>query len=64
MSVTIEQQLACVRREIAMRERVYPRWVEQGKMKPESAKRELDSMRAVLETLQGIGQDSEKPSWP
>src|SRR6478672_7720338 len=29
---SLEDQVACVRRELAMRERVYPRWVSEGRM--------------------------------
>jgi hypothetical protein len=34
-----------------MRERVYPKWVNAGRMKAEAAEREIAAMRAVLETL-------------
>jgi len=49
--VTLETQLACIRREIRMRENVYPRWIETGKMTANKANAELAAMRAVLETL-------------
>lgn len=58
--VTLDDQLRSVEREIAYRERVYPRWVEDGRMKAEDAARELLVMRAVRETvaaLMGAGQD-------
>lgn len=51
MSVSIADQVACIRREIKMRERVYPRWVLNDKMRQEQADYELAAMRAVLETL-------------
>ena len=31
-AITIEQMISCIEREIGMRERVYPRWVDQKKM--------------------------------
>ena len=37
--------------QIAMRKRVYPRWVENGKMSPQKAARETATMEAVLRTL-------------
>jgi len=40
-----------VRREIAMREANYPRWVRQGTLKQATADRQLGAMRAVLDTL-------------
>jgi hypothetical protein len=50
-SIPFADQIACVRREIAMRERVYPKWVNAGRMKAEAAEREIAAMRAVLKTL-------------
>ncbi len=50
-SISFADQIACVRREIAMRERVYPKWVNAGRMKAEAAEREIAAMRAVLKTL-------------
>lgn len=51
---TLQQQIDCVRREIAMRERVYPAWVGKGKMKPEVAQHQIEAMKAVLATLIGM----------
>jgi hypothetical protein len=50
-AISVVDQITCVRREIAMRERVYPKWVNAGRMKAEAAEREIAAMRAVLETL-------------
>jgi hypothetical protein len=44
-------QIACVKREIAMRLRVYPKFILSGKMKPADADREIATMQAVLATL-------------
>ena len=49
--ITLDDQIAAVRREIAMRERVYPRQVSAGRLRQTAADRELAAMRAVLETL-------------
>ena len=49
--IALPEQIACVRREISMRERVYPRWVELGRMTQAKADQETEAMRAVLETL-------------
>jgi len=49
--VPIEAQIACVQREIRMREHVYPRRVAEQKMTQALADRELSTMRAVLATL-------------
>lgn len=52
--ITLEQQIACVRRELKMREKVYPRWVLEGRMTQEKATRETLSMHAVLATLEAL----------
>lgn len=49
--VSLEVQVACIRREIGMRERVYPRWVSTAKMTPKRADEEIAAMKAVLATL-------------
>lgn len=38
-------------REVALRQRVYPRWVESGKMKPLEARRRIALLQAVRERL-------------
>lgn len=55
--VAIEDQIECVRREIAMRENVYPKWIAQGRMTQQFADRELLRMRAVLATLEALPPD-------
>lgn len=51
MPITIAAQIACVEREIKMREHVYPRRVADCKMSQAKADDELAAMRAVLATL-------------
>ena len=48
---TREQLLAAVDREIRLRERVYPRQVELGRMSAAKAKAEQETMRAVHAVL-------------
>lgn len=52
----ISAQIAAVKREIAMRERVYPALVARNKMKSSAAEYELRAMRSVLATLERVGQ--------
>lgn len=52
--VNLAQQIACVRREIAMRENVYKRRVADGKMTQAKADGEVRAMQAVLATLQAV----------
>lgn len=53
-TVALADQIACVRRELAMRQRVYPRWVSAGKMTQADSDREITAMIAVLATLQDV----------
>jgi hypothetical protein len=48
---TLDEQIACVSREIAIRELVYPKWVEAGKLRKPVADHEIACMKAVLGTL-------------
>jgi hypothetical protein len=45
------QLLDCLDREIRLRERAYPRWVERGKMTAPKALEEVLLMRAVRATI-------------
>lgn len=47
MNITIEMQIACARRELALRQRVYPRWVAAKKMKQAEADKEIAAMAAM-----------------
>lgn len=58
-TVALADQIACVRRELAMRQRVYPRWVSAGKMTQADSDREIQAMIAVLATLQGVQRQRE-----
>lgn len=51
---SIEEQIACVKREIGLRERLYPRWVAMRKMSQTKADEEINAMRAALATLERI----------
>ncbi len=48
---TLEDQISAVTREIALRERVYPKWTEMGRMTKQKADHETACMKAVLGTL-------------
>lgn len=51
--ITLEEQIACVDRELGIREKVYPRWVKQRppKLTAQQAEQELARMRAVRASL-------------
>lgn len=50
--VPIDDQVTAAGRELKFRLRVYPRWVQQGKMTQTQSAHELAAMRAILNTLQ------------
>lgn len=53
---TIEHQIAEVKREIALREQVYPGLIKSGKLKQSAADLHMDRIRAVLATLEYMRQ--------
>lgn len=55
-------QIACVEREIRMRQRVYPRWVGGGKMTQAKADAEISAMEAVHATLVSLRQPPKQGS--
>lgn len=46
--ITHAQKRACLVRELAMRRRVYGRWVEAGRMTRHEADHEIAAMEAIL----------------
>lgn len=46
--VSKEEKIACLKREIAMRERAYPGWVATKRMTQNKADQEIRVMQAVL----------------
>lgn len=52
--ISIQQQIACVERELKMRRNNYPRWVNAGNLTQELADKEIARMEAVLTTLKGL----------
>jgi hypothetical protein len=53
-AISLDDQVKEVKREIAMRKRVYPRWVAQGKMDKALADKKLAIMEAALATLEDL----------
>jgi hypothetical protein len=58
-TINYDTLIACVRREIKMREKVYPGRVAKGKMTEEAARQETEAMRDVLSVL--IQSQAEAP---
>ena len=49
--VDLNDLLACCRRELAFRQRCYPKWVAKGTLSEKKAARELELMRSVVDFL-------------
>jgi hypothetical protein len=60
MTVSLEDQIRCVAREIKIREGVYPQQVRTGRMRRDVADLEIARMTAVLETLKGLQERVEQ----
>lgn len=52
--ITLMDMIAEVRRELAMRGRVYPGWVRKGMITQTQADRQMDLMAAILGTLEDL----------
>jgi len=50
-SVTIEEMVQCVKREIGFRKQVFPRRVQLGSMSQQEMDKEILQMTAILEKL-------------
>jgi hypothetical protein len=49
--IDLNALLGCCRRELAVRQRVYPKWVEKGTMKQAKAEAEIELMRSCVDFL-------------
>jgi hypothetical protein len=54
MTVSFDDMLACARRELEMRRRVYARRIAGGKMTQALADKETRAMTAIVEHLEGV----------
>jgi hypothetical protein len=49
--VNLNDLLACCRRELSFRQRVYPNWVDKGTISEKKAEKELELMRSLCDFL-------------
>lgn len=52
--ITIDDEISCIAREIAMRKKVYPKWIETRRMTRDKANHEVLTMEKTLRRLKGI----------
>lgn len=60
IDISLNQQIECARREVAMRERVYPGLVRRGQMTRGQSEYELAAMKAILKSLQSLADASSR----
>jgi hypothetical protein len=48
LEITKEDKIRCLKREVALRQRNYPRWISTRKMDANKASREIQVMIAIL----------------
>lgn len=54
LPIPLVVQLREVEREVALRRRVYPRWITEGRLTREAATRQVETMEAVAATLRRL----------
>lgn len=55
--ISLDEQIAEVEREIRQRARLYPAWVEKGRLKAETADAKLAALRAAQSTLMWLDRN-------
>jgi hypothetical protein len=58
VTVTLETQIAELKRELAVRENVYRSWIAKGTMRQEVADSQMARMRGALHTLLELQEDA------
>ncbi len=59
MSATLTEQIAELKRELALRKNVYPSFVKSGRMKQVDADRQTERLTAALHTLMAVERSPE-----
>ncbi len=60
MTIPIADQITEAKRELNMRLLKYPQWVERGSLRQRDADRQLERLKAIIETLVAA-QAAERP---
>lgn len=60
---SIADLVECAKRELALRQRVYPKWIASGKLDPRKADHEIECMQAIASRLEKIrDEETGQPS--
>lgn len=62
--VSLLEQLACARRELSLRLKVYPKWVAHEQMTEPVAQREIAAMTAIVHSLDHLVKAEERRREP
>jgi hypothetical protein len=54
--ITAADKLACAERELKLRQRVYERWVDAGKMSAGKAEHEIECMKEIVKDYVALAQ--------
>jgi hypothetical protein len=54
LPITTADMIEELQREIALRQRLYPRWVSEGKLMPEKAARQIEILQAIVLRLEAL----------
>jgi hypothetical protein len=60
--ITLEEQIAEARRELALRRKCYPQWVKSGKLDMATAHYQLQAMEAIVKTLMRLDAEQRQLS--
>ena len=53
---TAQDKLICVKRELGLRQRAYPRWVANGTMRQAASDKEIALMKAIIEDYEKLAE--------
>lgn len=54
---TLSEMVKCAKRELAIRQRVYPKWVESKKMTADQCRHEIECMEAIVSELESKAKE-------
>jgi hypothetical protein len=60
--ITLEEQIAEARREVALRKKLYPAWIKAGKLDAGEAHSQLQAMQAIVATLRRLDAEQRQLS--
>jgi hypothetical protein len=58
--ITLQEQIAEAKRELALRKNLYPQWVTRGTLDAGTAAYQLDAMEAILRSLMRLAGDEQQ----